>query len=179
MKISADEDPATPQSETWTALWKEARDVRSKCVDNEKPTPNDLLDVLRRQFPAWKDQLLMYTKEFSASNNQQLTDRTKDLILETRAALRFGLCCFSFESEAVRCQLQDCAVLDYEWHQVLVVLLAQRSCDSKCRVFAARLLSNLVTSNAETAAALSSSFPIPPSNACLSSTLIQAPTNEK
>jgi hypothetical protein len=38
-----------------------------------------------------KDELLMYTtntNELSASNNQQLTGRTKDLILEMTAALK-------------------------------------------------------------------------------------------
>jgi hypothetical protein len=167
-------------SETWTCILKQARETRDRFTERQDGNADAFLDLFRSRVSAWKDQLLECVKEFAQprTDNQQLTDRQKEVILETRAALRFGLCCFSFESDEFRNKMQNYAVLDFQWHVPLVSLLSQRRGDSKCRLFAARLLSNLVTANSETAAELSSMLPISPSNEQVSTAILKEISQE-
>lgn len=87
-----------------------------------------------------------------------ITTDIKNLILNTRNALRFGLNCFSISNnddndnnlEAfVRMIIQNEAC-ENEWHTVVVKVLSLPSGDSKCRLYAAQILCNLVTSNIKT-----------------------------
>ena len=101
----------------------------------------------------------------------------KDLVLQTRAALRFGLCCLSIEeiqsySEEIVPAIQSEAIVGYHWCEPLASILTYTRGDKKCRIFAARLLSNLVTSNNQTALIVSSSIRIAPSAESISSYIL-------
>lgn len=167
----------SPTSVTWTSILKEARGARGRFEVNPKvEDATSFLDLYRPHFLTWKEQLMKYASEVSrkGDGNQEptLTDQMKKLILETRAALRFGLLLVSFEDNNVRLAAQNCAVLEFQWHVPMVSILSQRKCDSKCRLFLAQLLSNLVTSNSETAFALSSMLPISPSDDYISAAIL-------
>ena len=86
---------------------------------------------------------------------------TKDMILQTRAALRFATMCLS--NEGTRSALQEEAVVTWKWQTPLSYALAQKKGDAKCRILMARLLSNLVTCNQDTATVVASTIPLSPS----------------
>jgi len=89
------------------------------------------------------------------------TSLTKDMILQSRAALRYATMCLA--NEETRAALQEEAIITYQWHVPLSYALAQTKGDSKCRILMARLVCNLVTSNPETATAVASTIPLSPS----------------
>ena len=162
-------------TERWISLLRAARE---KCKSCEKDECEDsyLLEMFQSRNAEWNEQLSIYIKEVvqtKKSDNQRPNERMKEIILDSRAALRFGLLMLSFENAGIRQTFQNYAVKDFQWHKSLVTLLSQRKGDSKCRLFAARLLSNLVTANPATATEISSSFPLCPSKEFVSSSIFQ------
>ena len=162
-------------TERWISLLRAARE---KCKSCEKDECEDsyLLEMFQSRNAEWNEQLSIYIKEVvqtKKSDNQRPNERMKEIILDSRAALRFGLLMLSFENAGVRQTFQNYAVKEFRWHKSLVTLLSQRKGDSKCRLFAARLLSNLVTANPATATEISSSFPLCPSKEFVSSSIFQ------
>ena len=162
-------------TERWISLLRAARE---KCKSCEKDECEDsyLLETFLSRNAEWNEQLSIYIKEVvqtKKSDNQRPNERMKEIILDSRAALRFGLLMLSFENAGVRQTFQNYAVKEFRWHKSLVTLLSQRKGDSKCRLFAARLLSNLVTANPATATEISSSFPLCPSKEFVSSSIFQ------
>ena len=99
----------------------------------------------------------------------------KKIILNTRAALRIALICSSYESNSDRdggddsggCSRDEMvqqAVVECIWHiQLFHILSHPRRGDSKCRLFASQLLSNLVTSHSQASLAITSALPLSPS----------------
>jgi hypothetical protein len=99
------------------------------------------------------------TNEFSALNHHlsNYADKIaasaepleKDLIIETRSALSFCTLCLAAEDS--RPLIQEAAVVQHKLHLPLCRILSSPSGDTKSRLLAGRLLSNLVTSNTKTA----------------------------
>jgi hypothetical protein len=153
----------------WKSVLNEAREARNENAEENAPT-DEAMDKLRFRFPALNDQLWKYRNEICSSQKNE-KGQSKELILETRAALRFGLCCVSFENAAARSVLQDHAVINCQIHAPLSSILCLQAVDSKCRILSAQLLSNLVTCNSNAAQSLSSSVAISPSDESISSNI--------
>jgi hypothetical protein len=153
----------------WKSVLNEAREARNENAEESTPT-DEAMDKLRFRFPALNDQLWKYRNEVCPSQKNE-KGQSKELVLETRAALRFGLCCVSLESEAARSTLQDHAVMNCQIHAPLSSILCLQAGDSKCRILSAQLLSNLVTCNSNTAQSLSSSIAISPSDESITSNI--------
>jgi len=101
----------------------------------------------------------------------------KELVLRTRAALRFGLSCLSAEeqrgyTEETVAAIQSKAIVENLWHDPLLAILSRRRGDKKSRTLAARLVSNLVTSNARTASVLFANVRLAPSREAISSSIL-------
>jgi hypothetical protein len=123
---------------------------------------------MKSHFPRFAEQIDLYGHVLhvtcGAEDEREIPDSpallTKELILETRAALRFAMLCLS--REETRSQTQREAIVTYRWHRALCFTLSRKNGDSKCRVVAARLLSNLVTSNSITAGVVASDLGLSP-----------------
>jgi hypothetical protein len=159
----------------WSDLLQESRDARQETTPKEFVSTR--LEMFQSRFPAWKDQLVVYATVICQENGSVAGEwsqagRKKELVLETRAALRFGISCLSFEDDGIRQTMQNKAVLTCEWHTTLASLLSQKRTDVKTRLMAARLFSNLVTGNSETARQVASDLPLSPSKADVSSRIV-------
>jgi hypothetical protein len=162
----------------WSALLEESRkDIQTQSVaggssDGDAPTR-----ILNRLvwFPIWRDQLWSYQNEFckekALHEDSDEKGKKKKLILETRAALRYGLVCFGVVGESsagaaeVRRAAQNEAVGKFQWHLPLGAILSQRRAgDSKCRAMAAKILCNLVTANFQSSLDVGSAWPLSPSS---------------
>lgn len=154
----------------WKLAWHEAREARNGATEENASIDEAIIDKLRFRFPALKDQLLTYRNQLFSTYDKSIS---KDLILETRAALRFGLCCASVENNAVRSSLQDQAVINCQMHVPLSSILSLPNGDSKCRTLSAQLLSNLVTCNTNASQFLSNSLAISPSEESISSNVLK------
>lgn len=102
------------------------------------------------------------------------TKLSKDLILQTRHALRFALACLPLSESNLRQSIQHEAVAVHQWHAVLVQILSLSNGDSKIRTSAARLLSNLITEHAENAMIIFSLVNPSPSEETISNRFAQA-----
>ena len=125
----------------------------------------------------WKEQMTTYYQAICLSKERP--GNYKSLVIETRAAIRFGLCLLcSFQEEEDENQLrttktiQNLAILDNQWHECLLKILSAQYGDSKCRVLAAQLLSNCITSNNQASKILSSSIPLSPSKEVVNNTIL-------
>lgn len=153
-------------SESWTDILKRARSALNEgrldfiefCEHLEGVAP---------QISNYNESLLPMRRQ----QEQSLSDADKLCIHETRAALRFALCCFSSKDETERIKIQTLSITEFHLHIPLTILLSQERGDSKCRVFAARLFSNLVASNDVTASVISRDIGLSPSQDELSITL--------
>jgi hypothetical protein len=178
VKASDKMDPS--ESPCWSILLQETRDLREKQKAQELSGDNEMqLERFRTYFSSVKYHLLVYAKTLTTQENNGSEEQTqisgvkkKRIILDTRSALRFGLSCLSFEVADVRRTMQNQAVLVYQWHISLASLLSQKDGDSKCRHMSARILSNLVTANFETASKVSSTLALCPSKDDVSSRII-------
>eukprot|EP00980_Cylindrotheca_fusiformis_P008916 scaffold1900_cov123-Cylindrotheca_fusiformis.AAC.42 len=156
----------------WKSALQKAREDRQTATDENSARVEGLKSKLLFRFPALSDQLLTYRNAIAAVRRDD--ERSlKQIIVETRAALRFGLCCASFESDAARSLFQDHAVMKCNLHAPLASILSLQGGDSKCRTLSAQLLSNLVTGNRSTSQHLASSLPISPSCESISEKILQ------
>lgn len=137
---------ATKTMPTWTQLLDEA-----KQQQDESP-----LEAIQPYMRRFAHQISSY------GNAVKDSKLTKENILQTRAALRFATMCLS--NEETRPILQKEAVIEYQWQLSLSFVLSQKKGDAKCRVLMARLFSNLVTSNSQTATAVATTIPLSPSH---------------
>jgi hypothetical protein len=160
--------------------WSETLDQAKKIQQKNLSDATFFLNFVKSRCILWNAQLTKYASEMSNSKSDSIltSSEIKNLVLRTRTALRFGLCCLSREELAptddVIPTIQAMVVLEYNWDETLTELLSQERGDSKCRVFAARLLCNLVTSNPETAKKISSRLPLSPSPEFVSSSILES-----
>jgi hypothetical protein len=163
---------------SWIAILQEAREARHDFVKVEKTEQesyfegNLFLQKLKSRFLDVAQQLWKYT---SSIQNDRVS---KEIIIPTRAALRYSMCCLSYEIEAVRLNLQEHAVLTCQWHVPLCTILCLPTGDSKCRLLTGQLLSNLVTCNPKTSLSLSMILPISPSEDWISSNIMETNLSE-
>jgi hypothetical protein len=171
----------TQQDSSWAAILSKAIEDRQKYATIDRETIDSVLDgYYRPLFSSWKEQVTTYEHDvICLAATKEKPDNYKELILETRAALRFGLCCCSLENDALRQSIQKCILNEFRWHEHLASILTTRTGkgDSKCRLLAAQLLSNSITGNSETALLVSSTLPISPSTETINSTIRNSLSN--
>lgn len=148
-------------SPEWSEILKEARESLRSA--REDPLIERHLSLSLRHVDKLVSSIrayVFYLKQTRNENRASVSD-VKKLILSTRNALRFALCCFAVDHDD-RYQLQT-VISTTEVSVSLVEVISSKRGDSKCRTLAARFLSNLVTSNATTASRLVSMLPLSPS----------------
>lgn len=127
---------------------------------------------VQAHFPSFFEQITSYCNQLDLSQNQTKDDAEKEnrktLVLETRKVLRFGLASLSIKDDDTRRARQNKA-RDCGWLELLPRILSHSKGDSKCRLTAAQLFSNLVTANPESACAVVEKLPPSPSNDDISS----------
>lgn len=162
----------------WTRVLEHAK--QNGGGDDNSSLAAAFLSSLLRPF---HDQLSAYAYEMSMAKEKSnlSTAQLKELVLQTRSALRFGLFCVTprddkcdQDDNASISDLQTLAVKSGLWTDPLGHLLCQRRGDIKCRMSAARLLCNLITANPETAAAVTTAIPLSPSPESITSSIRQS-----
>lgn len=168
-------------SRDWPSLLSSCRDARQR---SSALTFEEIRDEFAVHYAAIINVLQDYTKSLriDGENAEQREDgaveedgetraKTKDLILSVRNALRFGISCMSLASPAVdacsssvRSRIQEEAVIGYNLHKALAQILSYRGMDSKSRVLASRLLSNLVAANEVTSEAVARDIALSPTD---------------
>jgi hypothetical protein len=159
--------------------WAEILETAKNAKHQFSRDSDAFLNCVESKFNPCYEQFSVYADEMSRKKIDSVLNPTsiKELVLQTRAALQFGLCCLSIEeiqscSEEIVPAIQSEAVVGYHWCEPLASILTYGRGDKKCRIFAARLLSNLVTSNNQTALIVSSSIRIAPSAESISSSIL-------
>jgi hypothetical protein len=159
-------------SNNWTKVLEESRAHSAEWQEKGEELGGNFLEKVQVHFPSFFEQLISYCNQLDLSQNQAKDDTEKEnrktLILETRKALRFGLACLSIEDNDTRRAIQNEA-LACGWLEPLPRILSHSKGDSKCRLSAAQLFSNLVTANPESAFAVVEKLPPSPSNDYISS----------
>jgi len=170
-------------SRDWPSLLSSCRDARQR---SSALTFEEIRDEFAVHYAAIVNVLQDYTKSLriDEENAEQREDgvveedgdartKTKELILSVRNALRFGISCMSLASPAgdasscsssVRSRIQEEAVIGYNLHKALAQILSCRGMDSKSRVLASRLLSNLVAANKVTSEAVARDIALSPTD---------------
>jgi ataxin-10 len=159
----------------WTEILETAKNAKHQFSRDS----DAFLNCVESKFHPCYEQFSVYADEMSRKKIDSVLNPAsmKQLVLQTRAALRFGLCCLSVEeiqsySEEIVPAIQSEAIVGYHWCEPLASILTYTRGDKKCRIFAARLLSNLVTSNNQTALIVASSIRIAPSAESISSSIL-------
>ncbi|OEU13363.1 hypothetical protein FRACYDRAFT_241701 [Fragilariopsis cylindrus CCMP1102] len=182
---SSPSQPPTTAGLNWTEILQKTKNVQREFSENNSKSLDNFQTYVESKFLPCHDQFLVYAKEMSLSKSDSklCPDKIKELVVQTRAALRFGLSYLSIyekyssysseETVDVVRAIQYTTIIEYRWYEPLVTLLSQRRGDSKCRIYAAQLMSNLVTSNVQTAVFVSSNVRISPSSESVSSSIIE------
>jgi hypothetical protein len=169
----------------WTEILQKTKNVQREFSKNNSKSLDTFQTYVESKFLPCHDQFSVYAKEMSLSKSDSklCPDKIKELVVQTRAALRFGLSYLSIyekyssysseETVDVVRAIQYTTIIEYRWYEPLVTLLSQRRGDSKCRIYAAQLMSNLVTSNVQTAEFVSSNVRISPSSESVSSSILE------
>lgn len=114
------------------------------------------------RLPILKDLIEKYNDVLETSKIYSKEEK-KRYMLNVRAALRLALTWSSADDFDLRNKFINEAVTDLAIQKPLLNLVANQKGAAKCRVMASQLLSNLVTSHAVAAAAISLCCPISPS----------------
>jgi ataxin-10 len=151
-------------STDWGKLLEDLR------VQREEEVVGKFLERYRVHFSSVSQQLTSYCEQLDRSRNGEVSsdkEHLKSLIDETRKALRFGMACLSVQDSETRRDVQNEAIA-YGWHMPLPRILSHPKGDAKSRLTTSRLLSNLVTSNAQSALVIFTSVPLGPSRTDIS-----------
>lgn len=161
--------------------WIETLEITKNAKVQLSDDSDAFLQSVDSYFQPCYEQFSAYAQEMSRNKTDSILDSVsmKKLVLQTRAALRFGLCCNTVKamessSEESVTPFQSRVVVGHQWHEPLAKILTYRRGDKKCRTFAAQLMSNLVTSNTETASIVASSIRIAPSAESISSSILES-----
>lgn len=117
--------------------------------------------------------IINVTDEEKAKRTQDERNNLKELIQNTRNAMRLAQICMASSHDSMQISFQNKAVTSGVEKRV-VVLLSSSKIDSKTRLYAARLLCNTVTSNAATADAVASCVSVRPSEAKIASSMLES-----
>ena len=168
----------------WSELLESFRTDRRKWLDHKAATSDDeivaskLWENAQPRFRAVAEQLARYGEWLQQSSHDKTgNDSAKLLIRDTRNALRFGILCLSLPNDSIRVAAQTEAIR-CGWDAGILRILCCHAHnnradddDSKCQLLAARLLSNMVTSNFDSAQAVSSQMALAPASLLISSQL--------
>jgi hypothetical protein len=135
----------------WTDLLNRTRQLLLLNTRREEAA----MELTRPQFARLGLVLQEYVHLLAYSLSPSNDDKRR-LLLDTRAALRIGLCCSSVESDQVRDQVLTEAVAVQSWHKPLARIVSSLKGDPKTRVLASQLLSNLLTNHAPSAKVITS-----------------------
>jgi len=75
--------------------------------------------------------------------------------------------------DRLRTSIIEATEIDHSWHCHVTILLSRKRGDSKCRLLAAKLFSNLVASNEGTAQVIVESLPIAPDEESVSEAILE------
>ncbi len=156
----------------WAEILKTAKDAKLQHSHDS----DAFLNCVESYFLPCYEQFLEYAEEMSRNKDDSVLNPSsmKKLVLQTRGALKFGLCCHSVQecSQEIVLAIQASAVVGHDWCEPLASILTYRRGDKKCRIFAAQLMSNLVTSNTQTASIVSSRIGVSPSARSISTSIL-------
>ena len=149
--------------ESWSSVLSRARQCRQEG--------GDVFEGFQAFLGLWVHQIFLYMDFFSRPREEglRLSEDEKLLIVETRAAIRFGLCCCSSSDDdhdsedKQRNREIQIVVTRHRWHQALATLLSTERCDSRCRSVAAKLFCNIMTANHVSAMAVAETIRLSPS----------------
>ena len=142
--------------------WKKLRDQVLNWDEDYNNSPSEENFCVSTDFVAFRALITKYISVLITRVNgnyedggetlpvlHEKSDGEKDLILETRYALRYILTLLCQESR--RIYIQEEAVCVYKLHKSVCSLLSTEYCDKKCQLMAAKILCNLGTCNRTTA----------------------------
>eukprot|EP00537_Pseudo-nitzschia_pungens_P007164 CAMPEP_0172364764 /NCGR_PEP_ID=MMETSP1060-20121228/7819_1 /TAXON_ID=37318 /ORGANISM="Pseudo-nitzschia pungens, Strain cf. cingulata" /LENGTH=597 /DNA_ID=CAMNT_0013087841 /DNA_START=41 /DNA_END=1834 /DNA_ORIENTATION=+ len=161
--------------------WREINErTKNARLEHSNESDDNFLNFVEEYFHPCYEQLSVYANEMMRNKNESKlsSDAIKEMVLHTRAALRFGLLCISKDdkcnlySEEAVATIQSKAIVTYHWHDPLATILSRPRGDKKSRILAAQLMSNLVTSNARTASIISTNVGLSPSPESVSSSIL-------
>jgi len=188
--VSAEEKGIIPKSSNWSEILRNCREDRDGLprqapnYDGEGVASVDhelFCEKYRAYFPLVAQQLSSYCdyqferRQYDSCDlvSSSTKREQKRLIVNTRNAIRFSTACFVVDS--VRRTMQA-AALRCGWAELICRVICLRRelsfDDDICRLYASRLLSNMVTSNAETAAIVMSSVALRPSDETISRRIV-------
>jgi hypothetical protein len=140
----------------WTDLLNRTRQLLLLNTRREEAA----MELTRPQFARLGLVLQEYVHLLAYSLSPSNDDKRR-LLLDTRAALRIGLCCSSVESDQVRDQVLTEAVAVQSWHKPLARIVSSLKGDPKTRVLAPQWQSNLLTKHAPSAKIITSFLAVP------------------
>ena len=144
----------------WNELLKQCRDAREKLNDHD--SADIFSQTIHNHFPRLRNQLQKYNS--AILNPEKLSkEEKKELILDTRNALRVVLSCSSLDASELRWRLVEEMVIREHFYNPLCQLLSSNRGDAKCRTLASQLISNLVTTHYEAANHVASTLALAPS----------------
>lgn len=148
----------------WGSLMEAIRHER--CIAEEAGDWQAFYSCCIPHCPAVGHQLSRYLARLTGAVEPTVGEN-KILVTDTRNALRFGLSFVSIPSEEDRARAQKEAI-KCKWDVFLLQILSQSRGESKCRLFSAQLLSNLLTDNSFTAKSVVSKTQLAPSDEIIS-----------
>lgn len=157
-------------SDDWGLILQECRRQRMHVDENNaaKEDWSSFMNLFSIYGTQIEKQLSSYCERLSAKKNASSGDG-KELIRNTRNALRVAVSFLSIPDADCREAVQNLAADN--WAGKLLTILCSQRGDAKCRLFAAQLLSNLVTQNTQTARTINSLVSFAPSISDIRSSL--------
>ena len=157
----------------WTAALEESRRKRNEMTKGDVEAWKWVPEGYLPHFCSVREQLKRFLDLLS--NNGERNEIKKDekaaIVKDTRFALRFGISCLSMPSDEARSTAQE-EVIRTGWHEEVIRIVCHSRGDSKCRLYAAQALSNLVTMNSQSARVVRSRMMLSPSNESISATIL-------
>jgi hypothetical protein len=156
----------------WGDELKSLQKSREKLLQNAFHDAERFFGLCLPYFPLITEQLGCY-QHYLERPTSLSKEETKKIVLATRSALRLALCCLSVTEDPLRGKAQTIATQNC-WHEVLSQILSHCKGDATCRLYGARLFSNLLTSNSQTSALVLSTLPFTPSDELISKILCKS-----
>lgn len=170
----------TPDS--WSDLYSRCRQIRKNGYSQDGIAEIQLwfhsfycqcemyVDALRQHHHTNKENVHTFNEDSEEIIDIKLP---RELILQTRFALRFAMACLPPNDSNVRQSMQHRVMESYQWHKVLIQILSLSKGDATIRTSSARLLSNLVTDNARNATAILTLVHLSPSEQTISNRIAE------
>lgn len=163
----------------WAELLTKSRNLKSDCEETKGTSNNEaFFSLFRSNIPHIYDLLQKYCNLLDRADDATKEEK-KDIIVDTRVALRLALSCSSLEDVEARNTIVNDIVVHSKCHEPIVHFLSHKKGDSKCRVLASQLLSNLVTSHHDAAGTITSSLALSPSETTVADRIREGLSSEE